>query len=69
MGALARYQHIHSAVIYAFVLMGNHYHLLLEISEANLVVGTQWLQSTYTKRFNARHREWGEGVSPCNVAL
>ena len=45
--------------VHAFVLMGNHYHLLLETPEANLVVGMQWLQSTYTKRFNARHREWG----------
>ena len=45
--------------VHAYVLMGNHYHLLLEIAEANLVVGMQWLQSTYTKRFNARHREWG----------
>ena len=45
--------------VHAFVLMGNHYHLLLEIAEANLVAGMQWLQSTYTKRFNARHREWG----------
>lgn len=45
--------------VHAYVLMGNHYHLLLETPEANLVVGMQWLQSTYTKRFNARHREWG----------
>ncbi len=45
--------------VHAFILMGNHYHLLLEIAEANLVAGMQWLQSTYTKRFNARHREWG----------
>ena len=44
---------------HAFVLMGNHYHLLLETAEANLVVGMQWLQSTYAKRFNVRHREWG----------
>ncbi len=45
--------------VHAYVLMGNHYHLLLETIEANLVAGMQWLQSTYTKRFNARHREWG----------
>ena len=45
--------------VHAYVLMGNHYHLLLETAEANLVVGMQWLQSTYTKRFNAAHREWG----------
>jgi REP element-mobilizing transposase RayT len=45
--------------IHAFVLMGNHYHLLLETPEPNLVKGMQWLQSTYTQRFNARHKVWG----------
>jgi REP element-mobilizing transposase RayT len=45
--------------VHAYVLMDNHYHLLLETPEPNLVVGMQWLQSTYTKRFNARHRLWG----------
>jgi len=45
--------------VHAFVLMVNHYHLLVETPEANLVAGMQWLQGTYTKRFNARHKEWG----------
>jgi hypothetical protein len=27
-------------------------HIMLETPEPNLVVGMQWLQSTYTKRFN-----------------
>jgi putative transposase len=45
--------------VHAYVLMGNHYHLLLETPESNLVAGMQWLQGTYTKRFNAQHREWG----------
>jgi putative transposase len=39
--------------------MSNHYHLLVETPEANLVTGMQWLQNTYTRRFNARHRVWG----------
>jgi REP element-mobilizing transposase RayT len=46
-------------LIHAFVLMGNHYHLLLETPEPNLVDGMRWFQSTYTQRFNARHKEWG----------
>ena len=41
--------------IHAFVLMTNHYHLLLETPEANLVSGMKWLQGTYTQRFNRRH--------------
>ena len=45
--------------VHAFVLMGNHYHLLIETPEANLVAGMQWLQGTYTKRFNVRHKERG----------
>ena len=45
--------------IHAFALMGNHYHLLLETPEANLVDGMRWLQGTYTKRFNGRHKQWG----------
>ena len=43
-------------LIHAFVVMTNHYHLLLETPEANLVVGMKWLQGTYTQRFNLRHR-------------
>lgn len=46
-------------IVHAFVLMDNHYHLLLETPEPNLVVGMKWLQGTYTQRFNSRHKEWG----------
>ncbi|MCF7818881.1 MAG: transposase [Kiritimatiellales bacterium] len=45
--------------IHAFVLMGNHYHLLLETPEANLVAGMKWFQGTYTQRFNSRNKRWG----------
>ena len=43
-------------VLYAYVLMGNHYHLVFKTPEPNLVMGMTWFQSTVTKRFNARHR-------------
>ena len=39
--------------------MNNHYHLLVETPEPNLVAGMQWLQNTYTRRFNTRHQLWG----------
>lgn len=42
-------------LVHAYVLMGNHYHLLLETPEANLVEGMRWFQSTYTIRFTHRH--------------
>ena len=44
---------------HAYVLMGNHYHLVIETPEANLVTGMAWLQNTYTRRHNVRHRLWG----------
>ena len=45
--------------VHAWVLMGNHYHLLIQTPEPNLVAGMKWLQNTYTRRFNIRHRLWG----------
>lgn len=45
--------------VHAYVLMPNHYHLVLETPEANLVAGMRWLQSTYAIRFNTRHRQCG----------
>lgn len=45
--------------IYAYVLMGNHYHWLLETPEPNLVSGMRWFQTTYSVRFNLRHRRVG----------
>jgi len=45
--------------VHAWVLMSNHYHLLIQTPEANLVAGMKWLQNTYTSRFNLRHRLWG----------
>ena len=45
--------------VHAYVPMPNHYHLVLETPEANLVAGMRWLQGTYTTRFNHRHRLCG----------
>lgn len=45
--------------MHALVLMGNHYHLLVETPEPNLVRGMHWFQTAYTARFNARHRMVG----------
>ena len=42
--------------VHACVLMENHYHLLLQTPEPNLVEGMKWLQGTYTQRFNNRHK-------------
>jgi putative transposase len=45
--------------VHAWVLMSNHYHLMVETPEANLAAGMRWLQNTYTRRHNCRHRLWG----------
>ena len=41
--------------VHAYVLLGNHYHLMVQTPSANLVRGMSWLQGTYTVRFNRRH--------------
>ena len=45
--------------VLAWVIMDNHYHWLLRTPKPNLVAGMSWFQSTYTQRYNARHRLWG----------
>ena len=45
--------------IFAYVLMDNHYHILLRTNRANLSKGMQWLGATYTRRFNNRHLRAG----------
>lgn len=42
--------------VHAYVLMGNHFHLLLETPQGLLSRGMHWLQTTYTNRFNRRHK-------------
>ena len=45
--------------VFVYVLMDNHYHLLLRTRRANLSRAMQWLGVTYTNRFNARHSRSG----------
>ena len=45
--------------LHAYCLMPNHYHLLVETPRANLSQSLAWLQTTYTVRFNRRHRRSG----------
>ena len=45
--------------VHGYVLMANHYHLLIETPEPNLVRGMAWVQTTYTARYNARHQRRG----------
>jgi putative transposase len=42
-------------LLYAYCLMDNHYHLLLETPEPNLGRGMRRLNGVYTQAFNRRH--------------
>jgi REP element-mobilizing transposase RayT len=46
-------------IVHAYCLMPNHHHLLLQTPRANLSRMMGWLQTTYTVRFNRRHRRDG----------
>ena len=44
---------------FAYVLMSNHYHLLLRTGRANLSQAMQWLGVSYSAWHNCRHRRSG----------
>ena len=46
-------------VCYAYCLMDNHYHLLIETPAGNLSKGMQLLNGIYTQRFNRIHNRVG----------
>ncbi|MEW6327521.1 MAG: transposase [Thermodesulfobacteriota bacterium] len=45
--------------VHAYVLMKNHYHLLVRTKEANLSRAIQWLGVSYSVWFNRRHQRSG----------
>lgn len=46
-------------LVHAWVLMGNHVHILLETPEPNLVVGMKWLLGVFTQGWNRRRKRRG----------
>ena len=46
-------------ILHAYVLMNNHYHLLLETQESNLPLAIRHLNGIYTGYFNRTHRRVG----------
>src|SRR5580704_14900591 len=55
--------------VHACCLMSNHFHLVVETPQPNLVAGMKWLLGTYTGRFNRRHRLFGHLFSGRYKAL
>ena len=45
--------------VHAFCLMPNHFHLVIETPQGNLVTGMKWFLGTYTSRFNRPHKLFG----------
>jgi len=46
-------------LIHSYVLMDNHYHLIVECPQANLSKGMRQLNGVYTQHFNRRHGQGG----------
>ena len=49
----------YSVRLHVYVLMGNHYHLLVQTPHANLSRAMQWLNVSYGVWFNLRHDRVG----------
>src|SRR5687767_12696510 len=49
----------HAWNLYAFCLMTNHYHVVLEATRGDLSEGVQQLNGVYAQLFNRRYERWG----------
>ena len=45
-------------MLHTYLLMENHYHLIVETPHANLSPAMQWLGLSYSSWFNRRHHVW-----------
>ena len=43
----------------AYVLMTNHFHLVVQTPEPNLSKGMHWLNGKYAGWFNKKYKRWG----------
>ena len=46
-------------LLHSYVLMDNHYHLVVEVPDANLSKGMRQLNGVYTQHVNRRHDQEG----------
>ena len=56
---LAEMTQLFRVQVHAYVLMSNHYHLVVQIPEANLSRAIQWLNVSYAAWFNRRNGRVG----------
>lgn len=50
---------IYQVILHAYVLMGNHFHLIVQTPKANLSEFMRHFNISYTQAFNRRHRRVG----------
>jgi putative transposase len=55
--------------VQGWCLMSNHFHLVVETPQPNLVAGMKWLLGTYTMRLNRRHKTTGHLFSGRSKSL
>lgn len=55
--------------VHAYCLMSNHFHMVIETPQPNLVVGMTWFLGVYTQRYNHRHGVVGHVFSGRYKAL
>jgi putative transposase len=46
-------------ILYAYVLMSNHFHLVIQLTSETLSRGMHWLNFRYAQAFNRRHQRVG----------
>jgi putative transposase len=56
---LTESQKIYNIIIYSYVLMCNHYHLLIETPKGNISDYMRHLNMRYTSHYNRRHKKVG----------
>lgn len=59
LGILKDTQQTYCLIIHAYVLMTNHYHLLLETPQANLSLAMRQINGVYTRYFNYQWKRFG----------
>jgi REP element-mobilizing transposase RayT len=59
LGKLAAYKQRHRFVLYAYVLMTNHVHLLIETRDVSLAKIMQGIHQSYTQYYNRRYQTVG----------
>ncbi len=59
LGTLSKVNERYNWLCYAYCLMNNHYHLLIETPDGNLSKGMRQLNGVYTQRFNRRYKRTG----------